>query len=323
MLIIVLICIFFVPRFYHEIIRLAKEASLLINSIDENTVRIFGRKVESFFRRYQLPLEIAAPNPPGDRSTFIHPAKPHYIVIDLMSMYHNAVNYIIAWLTSESKNIVYSAQHLLTKFASFIFLLVLILMITAFMLVDVDRIKRFVFKMVPVKDRNKFDEFLSRLDQRLAGVVRGQLTICLINAVLTLIGLLVLGIKFAFILATLAGIFSLIPIFGSIASTIPIVLVALTDSFLTGFLALLWIIGIHALEANFLNPKIMGDSAKIHPVIIILSLIAGEHYYGIIGALLAVPIMSIIITIFYSILGKANQMDEGLAKPVRDDKIST
>lgn len=139
----------------------------------------------------------------------------------------------------------------------------------------------------------------------MSGVVRGQLTICLVNATLTLIGLLIFDVKFAFILATMAGIFSLVPIFGSIVSTIPIVLVALTSSPLTGLCALLWIIGIHILEANFLNPKIMGDSAKIHPVIILLSLLFGEHYYGIIGALLAVPIMSIILTVFLSVLGRA------------------
>ena len=137
----------------------------------------------------------------------------------------------------------------------------------------------------------------------------------------TLIGLLIFKIKFAFVLATIAGILSIVPIFGSIISTVPIVLVALTISPLSALISLLWIIGIHTLEANFLNPKIMGHSAKIHPVLIILSLIAGERFYGMIGALLAVPIMSIIVTIFSSILGKAKLMDEGIAKPVGNDRI--
>jgi predicted PurR-regulated permease PerM len=209
-----------------------------------------------------------------------------------------------------------------TKFISFMFKTVLLLMITAFLLIDYNRINNFMYSMVPLKDRNRFRLFLDRLDQRLSGVVRGQLTICIINAILTLFGLLILKVKFAFILATLAGIFSLVPIFGSIASTIPIVLVALTTSLFSGLLALIWIIAIHTLEANLLNPKIMGHSAKIHPVLILLALLAGEHYHGIIGALLAVPIMSILITIFSSILSKAHQMDEGLAKPANDDRIT-
>ena len=61
---------------------------------------------------------------------------------------------------------------------------------------------------------------------------------------------------------------------------------------------LAWIIGIHLVEANFLNPKIMGDAAKIHPVLVVFALIAGEHSYGLVGALFAVPVASIIQTIF-------------------------
>ena len=137
----------------------------------------------------------------------------------------------------------------------------LVFMITGFLLVDVKQIKGFMFSLVPIKDRTSFDHFLERLDQRLSGVVRGQLFICLINAILTLIGLLIFHVKYALILATMAGIFSIVPVFGSIISTIPIVAVALTISPLTALFSLLWVIGIHILEANLLNPKIMGGSA--------------------------------------------------------------
>src|SRR5207247_10963211 len=65
-----------------------------------------------------------------------------------------------------------------------------------------------------------------------------------------------------------------------------------------GLEILSWIIGIHLLEANFLNPKIMGDAAKIHPVLVVFALIAGEHSYGLVGALFAVPVASIIQTMF-------------------------
>jgi predicted PurR-regulated permease PerM len=61
---------------------------------------------------------------------------------------------------------------------------------------------------------------------------------------------------------------------------------------------LLWIVGIHQLEANLLNPKIMGDQAHIHPVLVVFSLLAGEHFFGVPGALLAVPVLSIVQSIF-------------------------
>jgi predicted PurR-regulated permease PerM len=61
---------------------------------------------------------------------------------------------------------------------------------------------------------------------------------------------------------------------------------------------LLWIIGIHQIEANILNPKIIGVAAKIHPVLVIFSLLVGEHFYGLWGALFAVPTLSITQSVF-------------------------
>lgn len=312
-ILIILFATLFLPQFYTEMVRLVKELTHLINSIDDNSIRSLGKIIEDFLHSYNLPVEIIAPAFNGDKLPNIAP-KTSWISIDLIQIAHELVNDLLFYLKSELKNIINGARNIFYNIIEFIFKLLLILMITGFILVDLPRINKFVFSLVPKTEHERFQAFLQRLDLRLSGVVRGQLTICLVNAILTLIGLLAFHVKFAFILATLAGIFSLVPIFGSIVSTIPIVLVALTSSPWTGLLALIWIIGIHVLEANFLNPKIMGGSANIHPVLILLSLLTGEYYYGIIGALLAVPISSIIITIFSSILSYA-QSYKGVCKP--------
>lgn len=314
--------VFFIPQLYTELVRLAKELTALINSVDENTIARLGQRIEEFFRAYRLPVEIVAPAMDGDKVP-VADGRQNWISIDLLKISHNILNDIIIYIKSETRNIIISAQTVFAKLVSILFMSLLIIMITGFLLVDVDRIKGFVFSLVPVGDRASFDVFLKNLDQRLSGVVRGQLNICCVNAVLTLIGLLIFKVKFALVLATIAGIFSLVPIFGSIASTIPIVLVALTASPLKALFALLWIIGIHILEANFLNPKIMGNSAKMHPILIVLTLVAGEHYYGIVGALLGVPIASILVTIFMSFLAKAKLMGQGVANPVEGDTIAT
>ena len=94
----------------------------------------------------------------------------------------------------------------------------------------------------------------------------------------------------------------MIPVFGSILSSVPIVAVALvgggTFEMARGLGVLGWIIGIHLLEANFLNPKIIGNAAKIHPVVVIFALVVGEHNGGLVGALFAVPVASIVQTLF-------------------------
>jgi predicted PurR-regulated permease PerM len=105
---------------------------------------------------------------------------------------------------------------------------------------------------------------------------------------------------------------SLIPIFGSILSSVPVVAIGLTQSPATAVGVLVWILGIHQLEANFLNPKIIGDAAKIHPVLVVFSLIVGEHFFALPGALFAVPCMSVAQTIFLHF----RESTLGLADPI-------
>ncbi|MGM0555044.1 MAG: AI-2E family transporter [Myxococcota bacterium] len=176
--------------------------------------------------------------------------------------------------------------------------IILTFMVAAFISIDLPSFIRFFRDLLPSDYRSGYEELLGRLDKGLAGVVRGQLLICLVNGILTYIGLLILDIKFAVLLAVVAGVLSLIPIFGTILSTIPIVIIGLMDGFVTGVLALAWILGIHFIEANLLNPQIIGTSAHIHPVIVIFALLAGESAFGLVGALLAVPVASILLTLF-------------------------
>ncbi|MFO0727206.1 MAG: AI-2E family transporter [Myxococcota bacterium] len=183
----------------------------------------------------------------------------------------------------------------------------LVLMLTAFISADKNRIQTFFASLVPPNQLSAYGSIVRGITTGLAGVVRGQVLICITNGLLTFVGLWVLGVKFPFVLAIVATTMSLIPIFGSILSTIPIVAVALTDSFPKAIFALLWIIGIHLLEANFLNPKILGNAAKIHPVVVVFSLIAGERTYGLIGALFAVPIASVLLAIFKFLHAQARE----------------
>ncbi len=195
-------------------------------------------------------------------------------------------------------------QSVITGVAGFLTSFVITFMIAAFVLVDVDRVNRFIRSLVPFEYRGQFEELWGSMDVGLGGVIRGQLLICLVNGVLTFLGLVIFKVKYSFLLALLAGMFSLVPIFGTIISSIPIVVIALVSSgeeplsYGPAIAMLAWIAGIHLLEANVLNPKIIGDSAHMHPVIVIFALLAGEHVYGLVGALLAIPVASLVQAAF-------------------------
>lgn len=179
-----------------------------------------------------------------------------------------------------------------------VFTLFMTLMLAGYIMLTHEAIIDFFRDLVSPSSQPAFDRLLRRLERGLAGVVRGQLLICCVNGVLSAIGFWFFGLKYWPIMSLVAAIGSIIPIFGSIVATIPAVAIGLTQSPWVALEVLVWVIGIHQLEANFLNPKIIGDAAKIHPVLVVFSLLVGEHFFQAKGALLAVPCLSIVQTIF-------------------------
>ncbi|MBI3073417.1 MAG: AI-2E family transporter [Deltaproteobacteria bacterium] len=204
--------------------------------------------------------------------------------------------------------------------------IVITLMIAAFMSIGADRIHAFLRSLVPARHGDDYDRVIARLDSGLSGVIRGQIVVCLLNGVLTALGLfgvaIVYGepVKFAAILSVLATVMSLIPIFGMIISGAPAVLFALTQSPYLAIFVVVWILLIHFIEANVLNPRIVGKSAQMNPVVVIFALLAGQHLYGVTGALLSVPIASIIQTFYLFLKAKLYDDDNGAsdAAPVSD-----
>lgn len=218
--------------------------------------------------------------------------------LDLVRVLDDSLNTLAEASGRKLADIVSLGQRLFSKLTSVLFSTLVTFMVAAFISTDVPNIIRFIRSLFPAREQEAFAALLSDLNHGLSGVIRGQLLICLVNGVLTWIGLFALGVNFSFVLAVIAGVLSLIPVFGTIISTIPCVLIGLTQSFMTGVLVLAWILFIHFLEGNILNPKIIGTSARIHPALVIFALVAGEHTYGILGALLAVPVASIMQTLF-------------------------
>jgi predicted PurR-regulated permease PerM len=192
-------------------------------------------------------------------------------------------------------------------------MLFFILMVAAFFSIDAQAIRSYCGTLIPPELVPDARVLLERIDKALSGVVRGQFTICLVNGSLTFVGLLLFGVKFAFLLATVATFLSLIPIFGTILSSVPIVLLALSDGVKKALAILLWIVGIHALEAYFLNPKIMGSAARIHPVVVAFALIAGERFFGLVGALFAAPLAAILVACFDYLRLKAQPAPQPVA----------
>ncbi len=312
----------FVPQLYKELSRLGGEANVAFHQLSDENIARQAEVLEAWVKRNDLPIRIVTAEDEAPLAGGLvygpSPAPSEALdntalSIDIVTVVQDLIRDAKHAARDKAGQAVSQLQSVVAKTFGFVFSTFLVLMLTAFIVGDIERLTMFVFTITPLRDRDAVRDMMGRIDRGLSGVVRGQLTICIINGVLTLIGLLLLKVKFAFLLASMAAVFSLVPIFGSILSTIPIVIVGLSSGVSTALLALLWIVGIHALEANLLNPKIMGDAAKIHPVLVVLVLVIGEHFYGLVGALFAVPLMSIVVTLWKAVRSKAMALDQEIA----------
>lgn len=296
------------PQLYRESARLTAEARELTAQLTPQRVAELSRAAEQWLSSHGIPVSLAdegdldttaaAPEAAGLAAGADESLGGAKLQLDLDRMLRQGIAGASEWLRTHIVELVNLSQKLVAKLLGGVFIFFFMLMVAAFVLVDTESILRFVRSLAPAAWRPSFDSLLESIDEKLSGVVRGQIVICLVNGVLTLIGLLIFQVKFAFVLATIATVLSFIPIFGTVISTIPIVLVGLTQSFSTAVAALLWILGIHAVEAYLLNPKIMGSAAKIHPALVAFSILAGERTFGFVGALFAVPVASIVIATF-------------------------
>ena len=213
-------------------------------------------------------------------------------------MFDEAGGHFVDYLKKNAMEILSVGRAIVAYASRGIFLLFMTLMVAGYLMYTREAVIDFFRGLVPLRSRLSFDRLLFRMERGLSGVVRGQLLICLINGILSAIGFRLFDLKYWPVLALVAAVGSLIPIFGSILSTVPAVLIGLTQDFWTALWAVLWVLGIHQLEANFLNPKIIGTAAKIHPCIVVFVLLVGEHFFGLWGALLAVPAWSLTQSLF-------------------------
>ncbi|MDF2694936.1 MAG: hypothetical protein K0S65_3319 [Labilithrix sp.] len=265
----------------------------------------------SFAIELEGPLAI---NPTKGGGYTIEPLRePKAEPFDLDKLVADLAGKSMAYAQHNALEIVKFGRDVIAGVSRFFFVFGITLMLAAYTILTRERILGFFESLLRPRSRPSFHAFLARVDEGLSGVVRGQLVICLVNGVLSAIGFAIVGLKYWPVLALIATVFSLIPIFGSIISAIPAVILGLTQSFGTAVFVLVWIIGIHQLEANLLNPKIMGDAAKIHPVLVIFSLLVGEHFFGVVGALLAVPVMSIAQSLFLHVRGELQATDPEMA----------
>ena len=171
------------------------------------------------------------------------------------------------------------------------------LFLALYLTIDGERIRRYTIEFLPTERHQQALALTERIGIRLGAWARGEALLATIIGGMTWIGAVVIGLPYAAALALIAGIGELVPTLGPIIAAIPLIAVGLLSSPTQGLLALILAIMVQQLENNLIVPRVMGHAVDLHPVVVMVAILAGGELLGIPGALLAVPVVAAVSVI--------------------------
>lgn len=220
------------------------------------------------------------------------------------SLTQDKVKEVAAQATVAAKNALVSLIRtvfgfLLSAFSS-VMALVLIPIVTFYVLMDMDLLwDKFLMLVLPVY-RESVQRISQDIDLQLSSLLRGQLMAALIFACLMTIGLWLSGLNFSLLLGPLAGLANLVPYLGGLVTVVLSTLTALTQhGFSNEFLMTMTKVAVtlavvQSIDGLVLGPKVIGETAGLHPIAVMLALILGGSLFGFLGMILAVPVTCIL-----------------------------
>ena len=154
--------------------------------------------------------------------------------------------------------------------------------------------KKFFFMIFrKSKAGEKVGLVLTTINKTFSEYIRGQLIEALVVAILSTVALMIVGVDYALVIGIIAGLFNLIPYIGPIVGTILAALVAILDGNIWQMVwAIVAMVIVQQIDSNIMAPKIVGDNVGLHPVFIMIGIIAGGSLFGFLGMLIAVPILA-------------------------------
>jgi predicted PurR-regulated permease PerM len=168
-------------------------------------------------------------------------------------------------------------------------------LITAYLLLDLERLKRGLAAIVPPQRWQATLAFLSDVDEVIGSFIRGQLIVALSVGVLITIALLILRVPYAFLFGLLAAVGDLIPYVGAVLAFLPAFASAvLTNGWVNGLFVAVAFVAIFELEGHLIAPNIVGRQVKLSAFVVLLSLLIGAELGGLFGMLVAVPVAGVL-----------------------------
>ncbi|WP_064092454.1 AI-2E family transporter [Rossellomorea aquimaris] len=208
----------------------------------------------------------------------------------IQSQLEERIDGMEAWLTG----LVALVLAAVMKFMNSLLIVAIVPFVSFYLLKDIQKVKKFFWGVTPSKWRKSALLFSRDVDESLGGYIRGQLLVCIIIGSVSAITLWFLDMKYPLILGLIIGVTNVIPYFGPIIGAIPTAIVASTMSLNMVIYVVVLVIILQFLEGNILSPLIVGKSLHMHPLFIMAALIIGGEVGGVMGLILAVPVLAIV-----------------------------
>ncbi|MAF80066.1 hypothetical protein CL629_03250 [bacterium] len=193
---------------------------------------------------------------------------------------------VLAFLGASNISVGFAVSRVVSQ----IVLVLATLVVSFYLSVEKHGTERLLRLILPKSYEEPVLRVFTRFKTKVGRWLGAQLALSLLVGVVVALGLTFLGVRYPLVLGLLAALFELVPIIGPILAGFAAVIVALSDSFTLAMYVLIFFLLVQQLENHILIPMIMGKTMKVHPIIVIVSLLAGGQIAGFIGILLAVPI---------------------------------
>ena len=194
------------------------------------------------------------------------------------------------------------AQGVVSSISSTASVLITMPFVLFFLLKDASQFNKFVISLLPKKFEKSVAETIDEIDDKVGSYIQGQMLVSLCIGVMLFIGYNVIGLHYAFSLATIAAFLSIVPYLGPAIAITPAMLVAASTSWVMVVkMLVVWGI-VQFLEGNIISPNIMGRSMNMHPLTVIFVILIGVNISGVVGAILGIPVYSILKVLISKLL---------------------
>lgn len=170
------------------------------------------------------------------------------------------------------------------------------IVVSFFMVKDIDKIKNDIYKFLSKKSKNKkSNEMFLEIDNTIMSYIKGTILDSAIVGVMTTIVCMILGLDYAIVFGIIITVLNLIPYIGAIISELIASLYALSvGGPVLALITLACLIAVQIIDANILQPNIIAKSVNVHPVVVLAGLIVFNLLFGLVGMIIAVPVLAVL-----------------------------